>query len=80
MDKQDRDNLLFSLIQNYVFEKNNCVVYNREISPSLSYATGKLIGALTALNLDMVENDDSIIIMTRNKNKQVLKYDINYST
>lgn len=76
MDKQDREDLLIALIRNYVLEKKECVVFNREIAESLSFATGKLIGALTVLELDMEEDDNFIIITTRKNKKQIIKFDL----
>lgn len=55
MTANEKNDFLYALVQNYVIEKQNNVVYNRDNAESYSYAKGRLNGALTAFDLDMVE-------------------------
>ncbi|WP_097005312.1 hypothetical protein [Lacrimispora amygdalina] len=75
MTANERNDFLYGLVQNYVIEKQNNVVYNRDNAESYSYTKGRLNGALTALELDMVETPLYVIIETRQR-KELLRYQI----
>lgn len=63
MDKKD---LIESCLNQYLGEKENNKVYGRENSEAYTYAKGKLIGVLTAFELDMVESSSHISVQARN--------------
>ncbi|WP_097006744.1 hypothetical protein [Lacrimispora amygdalina] len=75
MTANERNDFSYGLVQNYVIEKHNNVVFNRDNTEPYSYAKGRLNGALTAFGLDMVETPLYVIIETRKK-KEVLRYQI----
>lgn len=66
-----RKELLNALAFNYLREKENNMVFDRENSQGYLIALGKLQGACMALNLDFEETDKGITIVTQNRRKIV---------
>jgi len=69
----ERKQLIDDLIYNYLSEKANNKVHQRERSQGLSMALGKLIGVCMAFKLDIEETKESVTILTREKKKIVTK-------
>ncbi|WP_232698616.1 hypothetical protein [Brevibacillus daliensis] len=76
MTSSERKVLLDALALNYLIEKENSRVWQREKSSSYSKAQGELQGACMALNLDFEEQDGTLTIYTRNRRKIVAKVDL----
>lgn len=74
MTSRDRHDLLYVLVQNYVIDKRSSQVYGRENSSAYTHSKGMLQGALMAFQLDMEENKNEIIIMTRKNHSFILVY------
>lgn len=67
----EREKLLVALAFNYLREKENDIVWQRERSTSHAIALGKLQGACMALNLDYEENVEGISIVTQSRRKVI---------
>lgn len=67
----NRQELVKVLAQNYLSEKENDKVWQREHSTSYMLALGKLQGACMALNLDFEENQKGISIVTQCRRKVI---------
>lgn len=68
--------LVSTFVSNYIISKIRNQVYNRENSQEYSYDKGKLIGLLTAFELNLTETDDEIIITYQSNNKIFAQYKI----
>lgn len=67
----ERKELLTALAINYLAEKEQDRVYQREISTPHAMALGKFLGACMVLNLDFEENEKGITIVTHIKRKVI---------
>lgn len=67
MNKRERKELMDALATNYLCEKRNNHVWQRENSVGYSIAFGKLQGACMALNLEFEENEKGVFVLTRNR-------------
>ncbi|MCT8978288.1 hypothetical protein N4T77_17000 [Clostridium sp. CX1] len=72
----EREELMYALAFNYLTEKMNDKVWQRERSQGYSMALGKLQGACMALKLDFSETENSVIVFTANREKLVTKVEI----
>ncbi|QUH20420.1 hypothetical protein [Alkaliphilus sp. B6464] len=71
MDARSRKELLDALAINYLCEKENNTVFERENSQGYSLALGKFQGACMALNLDFEESENGIVIVTQGARKVI---------
>lgn len=76
MTADDRNELVRTLVVNYVAAKANDKVWAREHSSDYYISLGKLLGCLTAFELNMEENENGIIVTTRGNGKIVLRFDV----
>lgn len=72
MNAMEREELLYLLVSNYFYEKENNIVWQRENSTGFSIALGKLQGACMALNLDFEEKENEIVLFTQTSRKVVM--------
>ena len=71
MKSCDRDELIYALAFQYLGEKANDFVWQRERGEGYCFALGKLLGACTAFDLELEETDEYVSIFTR-KNKKII--------
>lgn len=69
MNSADRKVLIQTLVQDYLAEQERNRVFNRENSTGYSIATGKLVGACTAFNLDFEETETGVTVFTQSRKK-----------
>ena len=62
LSTKERNECLYSLVYQYIAEKNQNKVYGRENSSALEYAKGKLVGFCTAYKYNINEVQNSIQI------------------
>lgn len=72
MNAKNRNDLLYALVQNYVFDKHRNQVYMRENDISYMHSKGMLQGACMAFNCEIVETDLQVIITTRKGRRLVI--------
>lgn len=75
MRADDRNELIKSMIYDYYANKVNDKVWMREPSSLYLVSKGKLLGCLTAFELDMEEDEKGITIKTQKSGKVVMRYD-----
>ena len=75
MKQEERNDIMFALIQAYLYAKESSKVWGREIDNSYSYARGRLSGACMAFELDYEETELHITMFTQKSQKAVLIYD-----
>lgn len=75
MDAKNRNDLLYALVQNYVFDKRRNQVYMRENDISYMHSKGMLQGACMAFDCEIVETDSHVMITTR-KGKRLVIYQL----
>lgn len=73
MTASERKELIYTLALNYLLEKENKKVWQREDNIGFTMARGKLTGACMAFELDYEEAENSLTIFTRGKKKVVTK-------
>lgn len=74
MSAQERYNMLYSLVQQYIAYKFYDKVWQRESSTSKTLAQGKLEGACMALELDIVETQSYIQLIDRDTQAIILEF------
>ena len=62
---KERNECLYSLVYQYIAEKNQNEVYGRENSSALEYAKGKLVGFCTAYEYSINEVQNFIQIESK---------------
>lgn len=75
LDGFTREDVLEMIVQNYLAIKREHKVFNREDSPSLSYARGQITGACMALELYTEETDTEFIVVTNARRKVLVRVD-----
>lgn len=70
-----REEFLYALVQSYAGAEYDNRVWLRVSSSESIFAKGKLMGALTVLELDFEETKDQIKILTRKQRKEVVVYE-----
>lgn len=73
MTRSEKKDLLDILAQNYIYQKEQDKVWQREHGETYTLALGKLRGACMALKLDFEETDKDLTILTQNRRKTVTK-------
>lgn len=73
MKIQERKELLYILIQDYLYHKDWDKGWQKEASPSHMIALGKLQGVCMALNLDFKETEKEFIVYIKDKRKVIIK-------
>lgn len=68
----ERDEIIRSLVHDYWANKDNDMVWHREMSSGYYISLGKLLGFLTAFELDMEEDENSIVIKSQKSGRMVL--------
>jgi hypothetical protein len=74
MTVDERKDLLYALVSNYIIESEKNEVYNRENATSYTYSKGVLVGACMALGLDLEEDSNSLTIVSGKKKKIICKF------
>jgi len=69
----ERKELLEILVLNYLYAKEQNIVFQRENDNSYAIALGKLQGVCMALNLDFEETENNVMVFTNSKKKIVTK-------
>lgn len=62
---KERDDCLYSLVNQYIAEQHQNKVYNRESSSAYTFAKGKLVGFCTAYQYEIVETDRFVQIKSQ---------------
>lgn len=75
LDALTREDVLEILIQNYLATKREHKIFNREESPNLAYAEGRITGACMAWELDTEETEDEFIVVTNARRKVIVRVD-----
>lgn len=73
MKRQERKELLDTLIKDYLHARKNSIVWHREESSTNSYTRGRLTGACLALKLEIDESDEALTIYTNGRKKVVTR-------
>lgn len=75
LDGFTREDVLEIIIEKYLSVKRDHKVFNREESPSLSYARGQITGACMMMELDTEETEDEFVVVTNTRRKVILRVD-----
>lgn len=59
---KERDDCLYSLVNQYIAEQQQNRVYNRESSSAYTFAKGKLVGFCTAYQYEIIETTEFVQI------------------
>lgn len=73
MTTLERKELIDALAQNYIYEKAQNEVWQRENGYAYTLAFGKLQGTCMALQLDFEETQNCFTVFTRGKRKVITK-------
>lgn len=73
MTASEKKELVDTLAQNYISEKENDKVWQREKSSGHLLSLGKLLGVCTAFQFDVEETNKTLTIFTRSKRKIITK-------
>jgi hypothetical protein len=73
MTTLERKHLIDILVQNYIYEKEQNKIWQRERSQAYTLATGKLQGVCMALRLELEETKNCLTIFTASKKKIITK-------
>ena len=65
LQAKERDDCLYSLMNQYIAEQQQNRVYNRESSSAYTFAKGKLVGFCTVCQYEIVETDSFIQIESK---------------
>jgi hypothetical protein len=71
----DKKELIGILVQDYVAEREKNKVWGRENSSSYTFTKGKLVGACMALELEIEETKNFLIIKSRKKTITKIEFD-----
>jgi len=63
----EKKDLISALAQNYLFEKENDQVWQREHSFAYAMSLGKLLGACSALGYELEETKDYLTIISKKR-------------
>ena len=76
INKKNREELIYVLVNDYLYQKEHNRVFGRENSSQLYITTGKLSGACMALGLSLEETANEIRVVTTIRRKLIYKTSI----
>lgn len=65
LNKKERDDCLYSLVNQYIAEQQQNRVYNRESSSAYTFAKGELVGFCTAYQYNIIETPTFVQIESK---------------